>query len=173
MLRRLHALPGVALALGLSVVALTGAALSIEPALNRLAAPGIVQGVSVAALADAVAARHQRVEVIRQRADGAITVAFADGDVNGVERVDPATGAGLGPYKVSETSRFLTNLHRSFLAGDVGRAVAGIGALAMLVLAISGVAMLARRLGGASDRSRMVDSVAVVAEQAARRAAGR
>ena len=104
MLRRLHSLPGVALALGLSVVALTGAALSVQPALDRLASPGIRQGVSVAALADAVAARHQRVEAIRKRPDWAITVAFVDGDINGVERIDPATGAGLGPYKVSRTS---------------------------------------------------------------------
>lgn len=150
MLRRLHSLPGVALALGLCVVALTGTALSVQPALDRLESPGNGPGVSAAALADAVAARHERVEVIRQRADGAMTVAFSDGGVKGVERVDPATGAGLGPYKVSETTRLLINLHRSFLLGDAGRAAAGIGALAMLVLAISGAAMLARRLGGAS-----------------------
>ncbi|PNG25689.1 PepSY domain-containing protein [Methylocella silvestris] len=148
MLRRLHSAPGVLLALGLAVVGLTGAAISVKPALDRLSTPDISRGVSVAALAEAVAARHERIDAIRKRPDGAMTVAFADGDMNGVERVDPATGAGLGPYKVSESFRFLTTLHRSFLAGDAGRAAAGLGALAMLVLSASGALMLARRLGG-------------------------
>ncbi|VTZ48868.1 Sulfite reductase (NADPH) flavoprotein alpha-component [Methylocella tundrae] len=148
MLRRFHSLTGVALALGLAVIALTGAALSVQPALDRLATPAIVRGASVAALAEAVAARHQSIDSIRKRPDGSITVAFADGDIAGVERVDPATGMGLGDYRASEVSRFITNLHRSFLAGDAGRAAAGIGALAMLALTASGMVMLVRRLGG-------------------------
>ncbi|WP_029003206.1 PepSY domain-containing protein [Azorhizobium doebereinerae] len=148
MLRRLHSLPGIMLALGLAVVTLTGAMLSVEPVLDRLAAPEIAHGTSVATLAEAVAARHQSIDSIRKRADGSITVAFSDGDVNGVERIDPTTGAGLGPYRISAASRFMTNLHRSFLAGDAGRAAAGTGALAMLVLTASGMMMLARRLGG-------------------------
>ncbi|WP_341987812.1 PepSY domain-containing protein [Azorhizobium sp. AG788] len=148
MLRRLHSLPGIMLALGLAVVTLTGAMLSVEPMLARLSSPEIALGTSVATLAEAVAARHQGIDTIRKRADGSITVAFSDGDVNGVERIDPANGAGLGPYRISAASRFMTNLHRSFLAGDAGRAAAGIGALAMLVLTVSGMMMLARRMGG-------------------------
>ncbi|MFG1320857.1 PepSY domain-containing protein [Xanthobacter autotrophicus] len=149
MLRRLHALPGLVLALGLTVTALSGAALSVQPALDRLAAPAIPSGTSVAALAGAVAARHESVDAIRLRADGILTVAFSDGGGRGVEQIDPGTGAGLGPYQVSETTRFVTNLHRAFLSGDTGRAVAGIGALAMLFLSVSGAVLLARRLGGA------------------------
>lgn len=149
MLRRIHALPGVVLALGLTVMALTGVALSVQPALDRLASPAIPVGTSVAALAEAVAARHQGIDSIRVRPDGAVTVAFTDGETRGVERVDPATGAGLGPYHVSETTRVITNLHRAFLTGDAGRAATGAGALAMLVLTVSGTLLLARRLGGA------------------------
>lgn len=149
MLRRLHALPGVVLALGLTFIALTGAVLSVQPALDRLAAPAISQEMSVASLAEAVAARHAAVDTIRLRADGSLTVAFDDPDARGVERVDPATGAGLGPYQVSPTTRFITNLHRAFLMGDGGRAAAGIGAFAMLALSVSGLVLLARRLGGA------------------------
>ncbi|MFG1479986.1 PepSY domain-containing protein [Xanthobacter sp. V4C-4] len=149
MLRRLHGLPGVVLALGLTVTALTGAVLSVQPALDRRAAPAIPAGTSVADLAARVAARHPGIAAIRQRADGTLTVAFDDGGTRGVERVDPATGAGLGPYRVSETTRFVINLHRSFLAGDAGRAGAVVGALALLALSVSGLALLARRLGGA------------------------
>ncbi|MFH1553599.1 MAG: PepSY domain-containing protein [Pseudomonadota bacterium] len=148
MLRRLHGLPGIVLAPALTVTALTGAVLSVQPALDRLVAPAISAEVSVADLAALVAARHPGVSAIRLRADGSLTAAFDDGDTRGVERIDPATGAGLGPYAVSETTRFLTNLHRSFLAGDAGRVAAAIGALAMLGLSVSGLALLARRLGG-------------------------
>jgi len=121
----------------------------VPEALARHAAPAIPFAASVADLAAQVSARHPGLSSIRQRADGSITVAFDDGGSRGVERVDPATGAGLGPYQVSRTTRFITDLHRSFLAGDAGRAAAGIGALAMLALSVSGAALLARRLGGA------------------------
>ena len=148
MFRRFHSLAGVALALGLVLIALTGAALSLQPALDRLATPAIAHSASVAALAEAVAARHQSIDLIRKRADGSMTVAFTDGDIAGVERVDPVTGAGLGDFRASEFTRLITNLHRSFLAGDAGRAAAGVGALAMLALTASGLVMLVRRLGG-------------------------
>ncbi len=148
MFRRLHSLPGIVLALGLTVVALTGAWLSVEPALDRLAAPSIARGTDVATLAAAVAARHGSVETIRVRANGVVTAAYVDGETNGVERIDPATGAGLGPYRVSELSRFVTNLHRSFLMGDDGRLASAFAALAMLVMTISGGVLLVRRLGG-------------------------
>lgn len=149
MLRRLHGLPGIALALALAVTALTGAVLSVQPALDRAAVPAIPAATSVADVAAQVAARHPGVSAIRLRADGSLTAAFDDGDTRGVERIDPATGAGLGPYAVSETTRFFTNLHRSFLAGDAGRVAAAIGALAMLGVSVSGLMLLARRLGGA------------------------
>lgn len=148
MLRRLHGLPGIVLALALSVTALSGTVLSVQPALNHIAAPAIPASASVADVAAEVAARHPGVSAIRLRADGSLTAAFDDGGTRGVERIDPATGAGLGPYAVSDTTRFITNLHRAFLMGDAGRVAAAIGALAMLGLSVSGLMLLARRLGG-------------------------
>ncbi len=62
MLRRFHAFAGLALALMFLVMTSTGVILSLEPAANRLAYPEVAPGTSVAALANAVAARHQRVE---------------------------------------------------------------------------------------------------------------
>ena len=79
MLRRLHSLAGLALALMLVAIAATGVGLSLQPAADRLASPAIAPGVSVAALAEGVAARHQRVDAIRVRGDGAVTVSFNDG----------------------------------------------------------------------------------------------
>lgn len=148
MLRRLHSLPGIALAVVLSVTALTGAVLSVEPAIDRLSNPPIPASATVADLAATVAARHETVERIVVRPTGIVTVAYTDGDEAAVERVDPATGAGLGPWQPSGFFRFVTDLHRAFLAGDAGRIAAGGSALAMLAMSVSGLALLLRALGG-------------------------
>lgn len=149
MLRQIHSLPGLILALVVMVLAMSGAILSLEPALERAAAPAIEPGrISVAALAEAAKARHGEIDKIVRTASGSIIVSYFDGDRAGAERVDPATGAALGAHAPSGFMRWITNLHRAFLAGDAGRAVAGFGALAMLMLSISGAMMLAARLGG-------------------------
>src|SRR5690606_38409735 len=44
--------------------------------------------------------------------------------------------------------RWLTNLHRSLFLGDGGRWMMATGALAMLLLALSGAVLVARRTGG-------------------------
>ena len=59
MLRRIHSLPGLVLALALAVTAATGAILSVVPALDRASTPTIPAATSVADLAAAVAARHE------------------------------------------------------------------------------------------------------------------
>ncbi|MCE1235762.1 MAG: PepSY domain-containing protein [Hyphomicrobiales bacterium] len=148
MLRRLHSQPGLVLAVALTVTAVTGAALSVAPTLDRLSTPTIARGVSVADLAGAVAARHEAVSTIRVRPTGVVTASFSDGEASGVERIDPATGAGLGAYAPSTSLRFLTDLHRAFGLGSDGRVAAALSALTMLVVVLSGVALLARRLGG-------------------------
>jgi sulfite reductase (NADPH) flavoprotein alpha-component len=147
MIRRIHAVPGLLLALVLAVTAVSGAALSVVPALDRATYAAIEPGRSVADLAAAVAARHQVVDKIVVRPSGAVTVAYADGDAAGVEVVDPATGAGLGAYAVPGTTRWLTQLHRSFLAGDTGRVGAAVAAVALLLLSLSGLWLFARRAG--------------------------
>ncbi len=148
MLRRLHSLPGLVLAVALAVTAATGAVLSVVPALDRLSTPAISRGTSVADLAAAVSARHEAVASIRVRVTGVVTASVTDGEASGVEKIDPTTGAGLGPYAPSSSLRFLTDLHRAFGFGSDGRIAAAISAVAMLVVVVSGLALLARRMGG-------------------------
>jgi sulfite reductase (NADPH) flavoprotein alpha-component len=149
MLRRIHSLPGLMAAILVSVLALTGVILSINPALERAGASIPSAGeISVADLAKNVVAHYPDAERIVRKASGAIVVYYFKSDVPGADVVDPRTGAGIAPYAPSGFTRWVTDLHRSFLLGDSGRAAAGIGALAMLLLAISGAAMLANRLGG-------------------------
>jgi sulfite reductase (NADPH) flavoprotein alpha-component len=150
MLRRFHALAGLAVALALLLIASTGALLSLEPALNRLQTPAIAPGVTVADLAGAVAARHVRVDAIRLARDGALTATYNDGQGRRTEVLDPATGAGLGPWQASAFFRFVADLHRSLLLGDGGRIAVAATALAMLALCLTGAALFARGVGGFS-----------------------
>lgn len=148
MIRRLHSLPGLVLGLALAVTAATGAVLSVVPTLDRLSTPVITRGTSVADLASAVAARHGSVGEIRVRATGTVTASFTDGETSGIERIDPASGAGLGAYAPSQGLRLLTDLHRAFGLGSEGRVAVAISAATMLLVVLSGLALLAKRLGG-------------------------
>jgi len=147
-IRALHRWPAlVALAL-LTVLALSGAALSVFPAAERLAAPQADAALSVAELATRIQAVYPGVEEIRRAPSGRITVYWFDDGVPGAAIIDPATGQGVASADPSRAERWLTNLHRSLFLGDGGRIATAAGAAAMLVLAVSGAALLARRAGG-------------------------
>jgi sulfite reductase (NADPH) flavoprotein alpha-component len=149
MLRRLHSIPGLVVALLFVVVTLTGAALSVMPALERARVAGNPHApLDVATLADRVSAHVSGVSKIVRRPSGTI---IAYHDVAGEQQasvIDPSTGNALGPWQRSAVVRWLTNLHRKLLLGDAGRVVTGVVAAAMLLVALSGLMLLARRMGG-------------------------
>ena len=149
MLRQIHSLPGLVAALLVAVLALTGVVLSVQPALERIAARSVVTGtISVAVLAEAAKAQHAEIDKITRTASGSVVVSYFDNDKAGADLLDPATGQVIGPHAPSATMRFVTNLHRSLLLGTAGRVAAGLGALAMVILTVTGAMMLAARLGG-------------------------
>ncbi|MFN6925002.1 MAG: PepSY domain-containing protein [Tabrizicola sp.] len=148
MIRALHRWPGLLALVLLAVLSLSGAALSVFPAVERLSAPQPGAGQSAAELAARVAATHPGLEEIRRSPSGRITAWwFQDGTPRSAV-IDPATGGDLGPADPNPAERWLTNLHRSLFLGDSGRLVMVAGAAAMLVLALSGAALIARRVGG-------------------------
>lgn len=148
MIRVLHRWPGLLALVLVTVLALSGAALSVFPAAERLAAPQPVAGQSVADLAARVAATHPGLEEIRRSPSGTITAWWFEGGTPGSAVIDPATGADVGSADPNGVERWLTNLHRSLFLDDAGRLVMAAGAAAMLVLALSGAALVARRTGG-------------------------
>lgn len=148
MIRALHRWPGLLALVLVTVLALSGAALSVFPMAERLAAPQAVAGQSVADLAARVAATHPGLEEIRRAPSGTITAWWFDGGTPGSAVIDPATGADVGSVDPNPLERWLTNLHRSLFLDDAGRLVMAAGAAAMLVLALSGAALVARRTGG-------------------------
>ena len=148
MIRALHRWPGLlALAL-LTVLSLSGAALSVFPAAGRIAAPQAEAGLTVAALAGRIQAAYPGVEQIRQSPSGRITAYWFDQGAPGAAVIDPATGQGVASADPNQTERWLTNLHRSLFLGDGGRLAMAAGAAAMLILSLSGAALVARRAGG-------------------------
>ncbi|HEY9056843.1 MAG TPA: PepSY domain-containing protein [Aurantimonas sp.] len=149
MLRALHKIPGLVAALLIVVLTLSGAVLSVLPALEVAQAPAQTEtDLAVAALADRVAAAYPGVEQIRRAPSGRITAFYFDGGRPGAVVIDPATGEGVADYESSSFQRWMTNLHRSLFLGDVGRLTAAAGAGSLLVLSISGVMLTARRVGG-------------------------
>ncbi len=148
MIPALHRWPGL-LALALvTILSLSGAALSVFPVAERIAAPQAEAGLTVAALADRIQAVYPGVEQIRRSPSGRITAYWFDQGTPGAAVIDPTTGEGVASADPNKALRWLTNLHRSLFLGDGGRIAMAAGAAAMLVLSLSGAALVARRSGG-------------------------
>ena len=149
MIRSLHRLPGLVAAALLVVLALSGAALSVLPAVEAAGTPAQQEAdLSVAELAARVAAAYPGVEQIKRAPSGRITAWYYEDDRPGAAVIDPATGRGLGSADKSAFERWMTNLHRSLFLDDAGRLAAAAGAAAMLALTVSGLLLVARRTGG-------------------------
>ncbi len=148
MLRQFHRWPGLIAGALILALALSGAALSLFPAMERLAAPGAVSGQTVGDLAAKVLVTHPGVEQIRRSTSGKITAYWFDAGVAGAAVVDPATGQDVASADQGPVQRWLIDFHRSLLLGDAGRYATAVGALALLLLALSGAMLVARRQGG-------------------------
>lgn len=149
MLRQFHSLPGLIAGLLLSLIAITGAILSIEPVRERFSAPVVEAGeMDVAASAGLIQSQYAEIDKIRQTPSGSIVVTFFEGEKAGANMVDPQSFKVLGPHAPAGWTRFFTNLHRTMLLGNDGRIAVGVSAGLMLLLTITGTMMLAARLGG-------------------------
>ena len=148
MIRRLHRWPGLTALALLTLLALSGAALSVFPAVEKLASPQANPAASVAEVAARVKAAIPGVEQIRRSPSGRITAYWFDNGTPGSAMVDPATGQAVGSADPNPVERFLTTLHRSLFLDDTGRLVSAAGAAAMLLLSVSGILLVARRAGG-------------------------
>ncbi|MGV8935599.1 MAG: PepSY domain-containing protein [Allorhizobium sp.] len=149
MFRQIHSAVGLVGALLVVMMALSGAILSLDPALERVGSTIPFTGsVALGDFAAKVFVNYPGAERIVRKPSGMVLVYYFDKDVPGIDIVDPLSAARIETYVQSPFTRWLTNLHRSFLMGDSGRAVAGICAAVMLVLSLSGVVLLVSRMGG-------------------------
>jgi len=148
MIRIFHRWPGLLAMALLTVLSLSGAALSVFPMAQKLSAPLPASGLTVATLATRIQAVYPGVEQIRRAPSGQITAYWFNDGTPGSAVIDPATGQGIASADPIQTERWLTNLHRSLFLGDGGRIATAAGAAAMLVLALSGAVLVTRRVGG-------------------------
>jgi len=149
MLRKFHSLPGLLAGLFLMVLSVTGAVLALAPALDRASAVVPASGeISVAELAERVVAQYPGTEQIVREPSGTVIVYYSRDGQAGADLVNPVTGKGIAPYESSAFFGWVKDLHRAFMMDDAGRALAGILAVFMTLLCISGTFLLARRTGG-------------------------
>jgi len=147
MLRQFHSLPGLIGALLIMLLGMSGAILSLDPALER-AATSLSSGVSVAALAGRVQQHYPGAEQIQRTPSGTLIVYYSAAGEPRAARVDPATGTAIAPYAPSAVSRWIKQLHRSLFLDTAGRIATGGTALALLLLCVSGLLLLVKRVGG-------------------------
>lgn len=148
MVRLLHRWPGlIALAL-VGLLAISGAALSIFPAVERLTVSHAGAVSNVAELAMRIQSIYPGLEQIERSPSGRISAYWFDDGTPGSAVVDPVTGQAIGSADANPIERWLTTFHRSLFLDDMGHLVAAAGAAAVLLLSISGILLVARRTGG-------------------------
>lgn len=149
MLRKLHTLPALVVSVLVMVLAVTGAIMSLHPALEHHQAVLPDDGqLSVARAAQNIVAQYPGTDQIKRTASGSTIVYFTRNGQPDAVLVNPVTGDGIEPYRPSAFFRWVKDLHRSFLSGDAGRGVAGLSAAVLVFLCLSGVWLLVRRMGG-------------------------
>ncbi len=145
-MRRFHSIAGLVGALLVSFMALTGAILSLQPAVETISAGS--GGSNVAQLASAVASQLPGVERITRSASGVVVAYYKDAGLYQAAQIDPASGAVKGPYEPSPFFTFMSELHRSLFFGEAGRIAAGLASVGIAVLAVSGIVLIVKRMGG-------------------------
>ena len=123
MLRRLHSLPGLLAGLLVMFMALTGL-VPFAAARDRTVAGGTAASRSASATLGRRGCRQlPGVTRIVKMASGTV-IAYAEARPGrAAVHIDPATGAGLGPYEPSPVFAFMTELHRSLFLGQGGHVV--------------------------------------------------
>lgn len=147
-MRRFHSFAGLAAALLVIFMAATGFVLSLQPIADAVTTIPATGSLSVATVADRVAQDLPGVERLVRSASGQLVAYTLDDGVRSAVVVDPDSGAAVGAYAPSAFFSFITDLHRSFLLGSFGHGMAGLSALAILALAVSGMLLLVAKMGG-------------------------
>lgn len=150
MWRRIHSWLGLALAVLVLVLAVSGALLATKPLYDAYRLPAGAKEMSVAAVIEQIAKAQPRItpQRLSVSVSGEAKLSYSKNNRLQEQGLSLQTGALLREQKEPEGYVWLRKLHRSLLLGENGRIFPALGALVMLVLAVSGVALLLRRLGG-------------------------
>jgi len=149
MSRLIHTWLALPAALFIILVALSGLVLSFEPIKETMAGASVETGqMSVASLAAKVEQTYQGIEQIKRTNNGLFVVSYANDQGYGEDQINPLSGVKIQAYEKSALYSWMQRFHRSFFMGDNGRLLVAIVAFSLLVLSISGLCLMVRRLGG-------------------------
>jgi uncharacterized iron-regulated membrane protein len=150
---QVHLWSGIAVGLYIFMISVTGSVLVYRNELYRAATPepiiskGLGPRLTDAQLAEAARHVYLGYRVVRigraRNLDQAVDVSLSRGDAVKQRLFDPRSGSDLGnsvPTGIWLVSKLL-DLHDNLLAGPTGRKVNGIGALAVLAVGVTGLAI--------------------------------
>lgn len=148
MLRKYHTALSLFAMIFLFIVACSGVVLSVIPSLHKASLVSIPNGTqNVATLAQSVTARYGQVSRMERNQYGDMVVYYQKQGVNAAYIIHPHTGERLATYHPSAFVVWVKDLHRAFLLGNTGRMLAGMMAVIMTLIVVSGTFLLVRRMG--------------------------
>jgi uncharacterized iron-regulated membrane protein len=149
---QIHLWSGIAVGLYILMISVTGSvlvywnelyrAVTPEPIVTKGSGPRLTDN-QLATAAQRLYPGYRVVKISRSRPDQAVDVSLRRGDQLRRRLIDPRNGSDLGdpvPASLWLVSKLL-DLHDNLLAGPTGRKVNGVGALAVLALAMTGLAI--------------------------------
>lgn len=146
-MRSIHSFPGIIAAFFISLIAITGAYLSIIPLMDHISVARAPE-ISVAQIASLAVNNVRGVERIERKASGVVLIHSSSQDGMITSVLNPHTGKVTLETAPSELKSFATELHRSLFLSDLGRGISGLSAAFLLLISYSGLLMLSKRMGG-------------------------
>ncbi|WP_298517113.1 PepSY domain-containing protein [uncultured Kordia sp.] len=147
-----HLALAISSSLFIVMASLTGIILAFEPISNQLA-PFAIENLDEISIANTV-------EVLQQKYDEVIEVKVTNDDFvvaavitkegdSETFYIDPISGKKLGNIvEKAPIFKFATNLHRSLFLKSTGRFLVGFASLLLLLIAVTGILLIAKRQGG-------------------------
>lgn len=146
-----HLMLALVSSLFLIVVSVTGTILAVEPISNKLH-PYSIENADELTLSETLSnlnATYDEILSISQDRNGFVSISAIIDQKNEKFYVDPFTGENLGPLiEKAPIFKFSTNLHRSLFLKTTGRFIIGLVSFLLLLIAVSGIILIAKRQGG-------------------------
>lgn len=136
----------------LVVASVTGAILALEPITHQAKGHAVADlgSISLATTMEKLQQRHAEVLTLAVEKSGFVKAAVLTDDLESRDLyIDPSSGETLGEVpQRPEIYIFATNLHRSLFLKGLGRFLMGLASFLLLLIALTGLFLLARRQGG-------------------------
>ncbi|MFC4094246.1 PepSY domain-containing protein [Euzebyella saccharophila] len=135
----------------LLMASITGVILAVEPISNKVQ-PYRISGADELSLAEVLTTlddTYEEILAVTRDRNGFIKVSAIIDGANAEFYVNPFNGEKLAdPIEKQAIYQFATNLHRSLFLKSTGRILIGLSSFFLILIAISGIVLIAKRQGG-------------------------